>query len=269
MKRLLSYKRLIGTGGSIVKTQGDFKGQAMITFTYDDGYKNNYDIAMPLHIKYGIPATFNIVTDWVKKNHRYSPVMSLADIRDLASKGLFEIAAHSVTHGWDQTLYPETYPDYKKWVSMTRQQYEYEIIECHRQLVEWGFDVMGLVCPFNNHVYDKQIYREYFDYVRAGDTRLETYPPKNAYNLPVQVGTDKVTTVAAAISAIDNAIASKQWITIMMHHVIYPGDTAVMNNSDYHWTNSQLEELLQYISSKPRDVLFPVTAFAGLSYATN
>ena len=54
-----------------------------------------------------------------------------------------------------------------------------------------------------------------------------------------------------------------------MHHVIEEGDTAVIENSNYYWYDYQLAEILQYISSKPKEQLLPVTTYDGLRYAVN
>lgn len=37
--------------------------------TFDDGYENNFSIAAPILIKYRVPTTFYITTDFVDKNH--------------------------------------------------------------------------------------------------------------------------------------------------------------------------------------------------------
>ena len=39
---------------------------AAFSFTYDDGAYSHYTTALPMHLKYGIPATFLIITDRVE-----------------------------------------------------------------------------------------------------------------------------------------------------------------------------------------------------------
>lgn len=265
--RNLSYKRLLKTDGTVIAEHGDFNKQAMVSFSYDDGYKNNYTIAAPLHEQYNIPASFNIVTDWVIKNNRYSPIMTVEEIQDLASRG-FEIAAHSKTHGYDAELYPDVYPNPKYWSQMTRHQNKYEIESCKAQLEEWGISPKGFVSPFFNLGNDKFLYYD-FKYIRNGENRLETYPPFDPYNLPSAFWTQKNNTVAELKIAVDQAITEKKWLIITMHHVIEEGDTAVIENSNYYWYDYQLAEILQYISSKPKEQILPVTTYDGLRYAVN
>lgn len=39
---------------------------AAFSFTYDDGVRSHYTAALPLHLKYGMPGTFFIITDRVE-----------------------------------------------------------------------------------------------------------------------------------------------------------------------------------------------------------
>lgn len=41
--------------------------QAAFSFTYDDGAYSHYTTALPMHLKYGMPATFFIITDRVEQ----------------------------------------------------------------------------------------------------------------------------------------------------------------------------------------------------------
>lgn len=50
-------------------TSGDFKKKAdYATIMFDDGYKDNIDIALPILEKHNVKATFYIVTDCIEKN---------------------------------------------------------------------------------------------------------------------------------------------------------------------------------------------------------
>lgn len=39
--------------------------RGIVVFTYDDGLKNNFTNAVPLHLEYSIPATFALIADRV------------------------------------------------------------------------------------------------------------------------------------------------------------------------------------------------------------
>ena len=73
--------------------QSEFNNQAMVTLSYDDGFLNNYNLALPLHEKYGIPATFNIITS----NITSPGIMNAEQILNCHHRGI-EIASHSHFH---------------------------------------------------------------------------------------------------------------------------------------------------------------------------
>ncbi len=74
-----------------------------VAITFDDGYRDNFEVAYPLLRKYGAPATMFVVTGFVdgvvdlNGNPGWEP-MSWAQIRDLDGSQLVEIGAHSHTH---------------------------------------------------------------------------------------------------------------------------------------------------------------------------
>jgi peptidoglycan/xylan/chitin deacetylase (PgdA/CDA1 family) len=65
----------------------------LVLITFDDGYRNNYDMAFPILKKYGYTAALFVITDWVNSK----PYMSWTQIKAL-EKGGWDIMAHSRTH---------------------------------------------------------------------------------------------------------------------------------------------------------------------------
>lgn len=65
-----------------------------IMLTFDDGYKDNYDILFPLLKKYGLKATIFIITDtrWSKN------FLSEANIIEMSRSGLVSIQSHTKSH---------------------------------------------------------------------------------------------------------------------------------------------------------------------------
>jgi len=77
-----------------------------VSLTFDDGYGENCDFALPLLVEKGIPCTYFVSTDNVltgrpfphdQKRGRPLPVNSIEQLRFWADKGI-EIGAHTRTH---------------------------------------------------------------------------------------------------------------------------------------------------------------------------
>jgi peptidoglycan/xylan/chitin deacetylase (PgdA/CDA1 family) len=87
-----------------VESGEDVSGHLAITF--DDGYKDNHDVAAVELRKRGLPATFFIATNFIESNSipwwdaeaSITPTwMTWDDVRDLKAQG-FEIGAHTMNH---------------------------------------------------------------------------------------------------------------------------------------------------------------------------
>jgi len=73
----------------------------LVCVTFDDGYRDNYEVAVPVLERFGIKATFFIATGFLGGTFRTrtgeGPMMTADQIRKLAAAG-HEIGAHTVTH---------------------------------------------------------------------------------------------------------------------------------------------------------------------------
>ncbi len=69
--------------------------------TLDDGYLDNFDLALPVLEKYGIKATFFVTTGYLGQMFRHNagewPMMTSGQVRELESIG-HEIGAHTISH---------------------------------------------------------------------------------------------------------------------------------------------------------------------------
>ena len=78
-------------------------GKCRVCITFDDGYLDNLQLALPILRKYAFPATFFIATDYLykKANKRHYweewDYLSLEDLKELNSPGI-EIGSHSCSH---------------------------------------------------------------------------------------------------------------------------------------------------------------------------
>ena len=74
----------------------NWSGVACVTF--DDGYRDNIDVALPVLEAFGVPATFFLVPSFLGASFPTGhPVMSAGQARQLLALG-HEVGAHSLTH---------------------------------------------------------------------------------------------------------------------------------------------------------------------------
>ena len=91
-----------GQLGELVRS-GRTAPPGTVVLTFDDGYADFFDEALPSLVKYGFPATVFVTTGWVRDTKIQgagSPpgrMMSWSEIEAAPSAGI-EIAAHSATH---------------------------------------------------------------------------------------------------------------------------------------------------------------------------
>lgn len=98
--RVISLRKLIEHIGSHRKPL-----PKSVVLTFDDGYKNNYEVAFPVLKSSDFTATFFVVTQYVGKRSTWAtdetsleaPLMSWEEIKEMATYGM-EIQPHSCTH---------------------------------------------------------------------------------------------------------------------------------------------------------------------------
>lgn len=69
-----------------------------VLITFDDGFQDNFSIAIPILKKYNIPAIFFITTGLVGSEMKGLKMMSWEEIKKISADNLFEIGCHTVTH---------------------------------------------------------------------------------------------------------------------------------------------------------------------------
>ncbi len=70
-----------------------------VVLSIDDGRKDCYRLYKEVLQKYNLPATFNIVTDWIDKTiDNEGEIISREELKEISQSPLIEIAGHSHTH---------------------------------------------------------------------------------------------------------------------------------------------------------------------------
>jgi peptidoglycan/xylan/chitin deacetylase (PgdA/CDA1 family) len=150
-----------------------------IVLFFDDGWQNQYDVALPLLKHFRFYATFGIITDLIGSDQNTLWArMTSSQIQDLSKKG-FEIASHSVTHPYLTT--------------MTYEQVMFELTESKRALESLNVrTVKNFIVPFcdDNPQVDSEI--------------LEVYSSFRNYQNVLFVGSEDFKTFTKEISEMGN-----------------------------------------------------------------
>ena len=183
---------------------GNAKG--LVGLTFDDGYENNLQYALPILERFGFYATFFVVGGMLGKEndwkHRVEPrprmkLLGVEGVRELSARGM-EIGAHGMTH---TTL-----------TGMEAELLEEEVSGSRQVLSEvLGESVEGFAYPYGavDSVAVQAVRRAHYSYACAVLMRAE----RNDYDLPRQLVTeDKPLKFAVKLRIFPQYVAVKKYI---------------------------------------------------------
>lgn len=270
MDRILNNSRLIPFNSTVTKPE-NFNGQGMVSFSYDDGRVDNYELALRLHRRYNVPASFNIISGRLDLEGFVEP----RHIRKLEQGGM-EIASHSVNH----YVLSSTGRMHSE---LTESETHTEAGQSKTDIEATGIsnEVVGYAVPGSKYAdFQVDIMKQYYQYVRCwygrgddpnalpesasdtDDNKLISYPMKDPYDIACYPVND-FTTPERVIGLIDRAMNENKYIIFMMHF-ISDGDEG---GNGYTWDKAKLEQVLSYIASQPKDVILPVNMRDGVTFA--
>ncbi len=176
--------------------------RAIVSLTFDDGWKSIYTNGLPLLQKYQVPSTQFIVTGYVDTNPNY---ITTAMLKDFAAKG-HEIGSHTVSHP-DLTTLTAINADSQLKNSQT---YLQNIL---------AVTIKNFASPYG--AMNDQVLTNLKKYYTSHRGVQAGYNAKNnfdAYNIRVQ-NVVSSTTPAEVQSWINKAIATKTWLVLVYHQV--------------------------------------------------
>nr|BFE55820.1 hypothetical protein GCM10020063_003460 [Dactylosporangium thailandense] len=202
--------------------------RALVSLTFDDGWKSQYTAGVPLLDKYHMPATYYLLTSTID----YPDYMTKAQMGDLANHGI-EIASHTVTHPHLPTL--------------TAAQVDAELKNSQADLRSWyGSGVAkNFATPYGE--YNATVLstaKKYYRSHRSTDEGYNTKDSTDVYNIKVQNILD-TTTPAQVGQWIDQAIRDKSWLVLVYHEV-----SATAEDPTYAVTPANLDKELLLIQQK-------------------
>lgn len=252
--------------------QGKFKGQGMVTLSFDDGREDFYRVSYPIMRERGLLATFHLVTGWIEGRWQppttegwrstVSGPMTLEQVIECHEYGI-EMSAHGDMH--DNS--------------------EQNIYDCVTKLKEWGVSRNGQVdgfaspgsvlTPSRRPLMEPWFKNAGLTHARSGMAdgavtgqdiiNNNDYPPEQDYRLTSIIITD-TTKIEQVIPALVDAIENKRWTIIMLHSVLNPGDPGY-GTDNWWWDVEKFTQLCDWIASVPDENLLKVTMRDGFQYA--
>lgn len=203
--------------------------EPIITFTFDDGYKDQYIVAFPIFKEYNLTATSYIITDLVGGYFENESLMDWDEIKELNDNG-WDIGSHTATH--------------KALTSLSKELIKEELVKSKLKLEEQGFIVKSISIPYGQYNAEiEEISKNYYESVRLSDRGLNSFSKIDKYNLksfwPINT-----TPLSEIKSWIDKADNNNGWTIIMLHHV------RTNLSREYATHPNSLIELIKYIKEK-------------------
>jgi peptidoglycan/xylan/chitin deacetylase (PgdA/CDA1 family) len=201
--------------------------QGIVTFSFDDNKASQYSTAKPVLDGYSYPATVYTIPSKVGTTN----YMTLAQLKTLQSNG-WDISNHTWDHPYLSAL--------------TDAQIEAEFYQSKQWLLTNGFTkgANDMALPHGDYNDDHvlPIARKYFRSVRTINHQVETYPAADPYRLRTFYILSSVT-LAQAKTAVDQAIANKEWLLFTFHDLESP------TTAPESWLPADFQSLVAYVNA--------------------
>lgn len=101
LRRLRDFGDLVSLSDAIALLADGANHGRQICLTFDDGYRDAFDNALPILVEAGAPAAFFVISGWIDEARE--DVIGWDECRDLVRSGM-EVGSHTVTHRRLSTL---------------------------------------------------------------------------------------------------------------------------------------------------------------------
>ena len=238
--------------------------KAVISFSFDDGRGDNFDVFRDILLPRKIPVTINITTGYIdgscSTNNLPSrkQAMSIDDVRQLAADPRVEIALHGdqhqntetdIAHGRDKLISWLGYPsDYvfgfaspgsglpvAQFTESKSELFTKEISYLRTSLRISSFGWFRVLCRKAGRVlHIPLLYR-----IAYADTLMDSCYDRVIYSVPVM----KDATLEQVKSVVDLSVRRGSALTLMFHSILQ--DTAKEDN--WSWDREKFEKLCDYV----------------------
>lgn len=200
----------------------------LVSITFDDGWRSQYDNALPLLEKYGFDATFYLLTETID----YPDYMTIAMMQALKEAG-HELDSHTVSHAHLPELSPT--------------QLGQELSQAQALLRQWyGTSVADdFASPYGE--YNQATLSEIKKYYRSHRSTDEGFNSKDSFDLyNIKVQNVLYTTPVSQVTAwVEQAQRENTWLVLVYHEVA----TAVADPT-YSVTPTSLDAHLAAIQAR-------------------
>src|SRR5262249_5952780 len=94
MRWVKTHFNVLSLGDAVAKLKSDSLPERSLSITFDDGYADNHDVALPILRKLDVPATFFVATGYINGGRMFND--SVIEAVRQAKGDLLDISAHGL-----------------------------------------------------------------------------------------------------------------------------------------------------------------------------
>lgn len=251
-----------------------------IVLSFDDGRKDNYINAAPILVKYGIPAVFNITTDYVMQVFDENcpcknSSMEKEDVIEMSRNPLFEIAGHGKKHSNDLENLTAGVRELEKWTGRTcmgvaspNSRLNYDAVRSNREKYEdCGIHYVRLGDRLGKFSFAKKCIRRLNRHINSGVMYRFVYSEtcinkKDRFVYPAVPVMSNVS-VNEITEMIEYGIRKDLDLILMFHSIC--GSDEDYSKDAWSWDLKHFEDLCIYLSKQIRNGAVAVVKMSDLA----